>query len=292
MGPESFSKMKRKKRYPTLYRCIYCGSNDNPSKLTTEHIIPEGIGGQLEFFRASCEDCQREIEVFEGRLINSTFEGARAILGIASKRSRPRGKVKLHEFDENGTGKRVYVDKSFHQGFQFLFTFEQPKFINDEPLSGKWKTSGTMKSINDNDLYSKDENIYTLMDIWIDKQLDMKRMLAKIAHSYWIAENPASNLTPCLTDFIRGRCEGAFELFVGSAPDKGEYFNDLHEINHGTFNKGDHTYGYVDIHLFSCFPPPCTYRVIVGSVGDPPMHFKFIGENMRVSEVIKRAKNQ
>ncbi len=42
--------------YQEVGSCIYCGSTDN---LSNEHIIPYGLGGNLELPKSSCSRCAR-----------------------------------------------------------------------------------------------------------------------------------------------------------------------------------------------------------------------------------------
>src|SRR5262245_34795232 len=71
-------------KYPSLGYCIYCGADG--CTLSTEHIIPEGLGGNLEFEGASCGDCQSIINRFESVCLKQMFFHYRMRMGFPSKR--------------------------------------------------------------------------------------------------------------------------------------------------------------------------------------------------------------
>lgn len=79
--------------------CIYCGKEGSSEViLTREHIIPEGIGGNLVLPEASCDDCQRIIHDFETTIIRGHFGVARFKQGIFSKKRRGRSAPDRNHF--------------------------------------------------------------------------------------------------------------------------------------------------------------------------------------------------
>ncbi len=56
--------------FPPVWRCIYCGS---PETLSTEHIIPRGLRGNLVLPRSSCEPCRKITHKFETTCLRSNF---------------------------------------------------------------------------------------------------------------------------------------------------------------------------------------------------------------------------
>jgi hypothetical protein len=73
--------------------CIYCGARgaeDNP--ISDEHIIPEGMGGNLVLEMASCQKCAGVISAAEGFCQRNMFPGLRALYdlyGKQRKKTRP-----------------------------------------------------------------------------------------------------------------------------------------------------------------------------------------------------------
>ena len=52
-------------------KCIYCGSTE--PALTTEHVIPEALGGTELLLEATCEECQRKTAAAENAIGESLF---------------------------------------------------------------------------------------------------------------------------------------------------------------------------------------------------------------------------
>jgi len=71
--------------FPPHGSCIYCGAKTD---LTTEHIIPESLGGLLEMPEASCATCASITTKFEQRFARNMYWPLRLKLGIKGKRHR------------------------------------------------------------------------------------------------------------------------------------------------------------------------------------------------------------
>src|SRR5687767_9648236 len=76
-----------------LRRCIYCGAVTllpSGGQLSTEHIIPKSLEGQLLLLEASCEACRQTTHAFETPLLNGVFLAMRRRLRMKG-RKRERG---------------------------------------------------------------------------------------------------------------------------------------------------------------------------------------------------------
>jgi hypothetical protein len=69
-------------------RCIYCGSTKN---LTSEHVVPFGLGGDFELPGASCVGCRDVTSLIERRVMEEQFTGPRLAIGYPSRHARARG---------------------------------------------------------------------------------------------------------------------------------------------------------------------------------------------------------
>jgi hypothetical protein len=71
------------KEWPLVYRplgrCVYCGSTH---QLSTEHIVPRGLGGNIIFPRASCEKCRKITHAFETICMRQNFLYFRVHTGL------------------------------------------------------------------------------------------------------------------------------------------------------------------------------------------------------------------
>jgi hypothetical protein len=256
--------MRLKRSYPSPGACIYCG--ESTRRLTDEHIIPESLGGRLVFREASCDSCRHKIEAFEGRLINGLFGSARAILGItSSKKAKPRKKLKVARRVNKTTARKVYTSRDDHPGNLIMETLKPPRFLTSVPPNPGPRSIGLIVKNLKHDPWKPNEYIELFAPI--DTYLDFTRLLAKIAHGYWIAENPLALLHPVLSDLILGKSDIGHDYFIGSSESIRTTFDDLHHVQCSMMEHQGFTYGYVDISLFSCYPPFNGYRVYVGSVG-------------------------
>lgn len=78
----SLEKIERR-RYPPYGRCIYC---DAPEGLTTEHIVPFGLGGNLELPQASCGRCAAETSKVERAILRGELRPVRVFRALQSRR--------------------------------------------------------------------------------------------------------------------------------------------------------------------------------------------------------------
>lgn len=78
----SLEKMERR-QYPPYGKCIYCDATDG---LTTEHIIPFGLGGTLELPKASCVRCAAETSRVERSILRGELRPVRIFRAMQSRR--------------------------------------------------------------------------------------------------------------------------------------------------------------------------------------------------------------
>jgi hypothetical protein len=94
--------------FPSIGRCIYCGTTEG--KLTTEHIIPESLSGNLTLPQASCLACAdktKRIEQLCTAEEHGMFFSIRVHLGMKSKRgSTKRGTIRTVVTSRDGTRTR------------------------------------------------------------------------------------------------------------------------------------------------------------------------------------------
>src|SRR5438552_18955483 len=83
--PPPLARMKRQHEYAPIGKCIYCGGDGSPGRLTREHIIPDSLGGMLELPDASCSDCQKITSACEGENAGKIFRPIRRQFKMPSK---------------------------------------------------------------------------------------------------------------------------------------------------------------------------------------------------------------
>lgn len=78
----SLEKLERR-RYPPYGSCIYCDALEG---LTTEHIVPFGLGGTLELPDASCLRCATETSRVERAILRGELRPVRVFRALQSRR--------------------------------------------------------------------------------------------------------------------------------------------------------------------------------------------------------------
>jgi hypothetical protein len=92
---------------------------------------------------------------------------------------------------------------------------------------------------------------------------DFGRTLAKIAHSYAIAELGSGNFEPFLTHIVQGKRPYNLPYFIGSAMGRAPPFNDLHQIEIDNAGLGHGELIVVKVRLFADRDTP-THYIVVG----------------------------
>ena len=89
------------KRYATVNRCIYCGSDAAP--LTDEHIIPLALAGDATILpNASCLVCAEITGKLEGYCLRGMLGNLRITIGAPTRRPKerkPTMQVKTGQFN-------------------------------------------------------------------------------------------------------------------------------------------------------------------------------------------------
>ncbi len=116
-------------KYPSVGKCIYCGSADN---LSTEHIIPFGLWGRLELPNASCEKCREITQKFETQVQQQFLGGFRARTKVPLRKGKKRN-YKLQISVVASTGQLITHDLT-HQEFPRILAL--PKYRLPQIFSG------------------------------------------------------------------------------------------------------------------------------------------------------------
>lgn len=183
--------------------CIYCLATD--VRLSTEHIVPEGIGGMYKLPAASCGPCAALTSALEGRVISRIYGDARAHFGTRRKRNKKfAGKFNVRR-RANGRDETVVVSLSDHPGAITTVNFKNtPGILRHQPLMetddwgnadiAVWFTPSAIANI---------EKIGGMVTVTNGLPLsDFARFLAKIAHAYTAAVVGMESFRPFLSNAI------------------------------------------------------------------------------------------
>lgn len=117
--------------------CIYCGST---GILSSEHVIPFGLGGDFELPGASCSGCRDVTSSIERRVMEQQFTGPRLAIGYPSRHARARGSTPpyppiIGEMAD-GTKMQVPFAEGQHPTLLWLPQYEPPGHLTGEKIAG------------------------------------------------------------------------------------------------------------------------------------------------------------
>jgi len=260
------------KTYAAVGRCIYCGATEwsqQPRRLGDEHIIPEGLGGGLVLPEASCKTCEAVTSAVELEWLRGAYYTARVQKGLGKKKKRPPRFLPLQVHRD---GKTVWESISLEKYPAMVVTllFDQPEILSgcmpvEKVLSGGVAV-GTLPTFGQLLKPYLDQGAVTFVPPRSSAtSIHLGRMLAKIAHSYTVAELGITSFTPFLVDIILGTDTRHLSHYVGGtrvvppASDKG------YEIKLTTIESIGHLpYFVVKIRLLSDVDGMPEYWVVVG----------------------------
>jgi hypothetical protein len=197
-------------------KCIYCGSTE--PALTTEHVIPEALGGTELLLEATCEECQRKTAAAENAIGESLLPLLRRE-GILGKnkggRLNKRGQIRLKGV--NRFGRKYSKDVALNKvGILAIFpvTATGPRL-----LSGV--APETALSLSTYIMY-EGGNIGPIEAPGAFIRLNPSlffTMIAKIAHAQAVWSFWLDCFEPVATNLIRG-IDPDWAKYVGSCPEK------------------------------------------------------------------------
>lgn len=253
--------------------CIYCFAGD--VLLSTEHIVPEGIGGMYKFPVASCATCAARTSAFEGRVISRIYGNARAHLGTRRKRNKKFPNKLGVRRETYNLQETVFVSLSDHPGAVTTINFRDiAGVLRHQPLTeiddwgnadiGVWFAPNAIANIA-----KIGGKVAVTNNLPVS---DFALFLAKIAHSYAAAILGPKNFRAFLAEAIISDSPKHLPHYVGGSrygiPATSQ--NDLHglllsRVPHET---RPHLW-QVSIQLFAPLGFP-VYDVIVGEVTHDP----------------------
>lgn len=215
--------------------CIYCrGTMLSSRKLGLEHIIPDGLGGDLKLPSASCDACERTVNKFEQSVQKTTFGVVRDFFDLRSSKKRKAG----------------YVSRQKYHGALRISPFAlkigpQPKVANLAPVLMNFEVFPYLPEImQDEPTPSPDTSFAHVTNPFasfdplrkLDKLSisttygDWHRFLAKVATSYAVSCLGVERFKPYLNDMILGRSFDSERCLFGG--EKGAFDVEvLHEMS-------------------------------------------------------------
>jgi hypothetical protein len=213
-------------RYPPVGKCIYCEKTAveaGPKGLTVEHIIPYSLGGTLELSEASCSVCADETHAFEGLCAGHLFEAARAHFHW---KSRKRKRPKVLTF--GGPGRSVPIDE--HPPAIIFPLFQMPGILLNEPITNDGKMVCVGMGVYRGPEFRERFKRLGSDGLSVRFKTDpLAKMVAKIGHSYAVAELGLDGFVPLTQEMIIGK-NNHYSHYVGNGFAEGNKTEDLHTI--------------------------------------------------------------
>jgi hypothetical protein len=120
-------------KYPPVGKCIYCESK---SKLTDEHIIPFGLGGNAVLQKASCRSCADITRDFETTVLRGELWAARVLKGIQSRTGHADApKAYPLEIKKRGKRRKYFLYPIYHPAFLHFPRFALPGVFGSEGVT-------------------------------------------------------------------------------------------------------------------------------------------------------------
>lgn len=263
-------------------RCIYCRKLEKEvSRLTDEHIIPEGMGGELVLPKSSCDDCSKHTTRFEQNVQRIMLAATRAHFNLYGKRRKATRPTEFAVHLDDGE-KQIPLQEYPYSLFMPLL--DPPRILACLPIEPElpdlteperiWKWSSPDANEQGKKILQRtpSKTLKITQQIWLS---DFYKLLAKIGHSYAIAQLGYSSVQPLLNGLIlapkRAHTHGATS-YIGGAFDR--FRNRVETIKENNdpytlhmcecnFENGNGKALVVRIQLFSHIDAP-VYDVVVG----------------------------
>lgn len=256
-------------------QCIYCSSTE---KLTLEHIIPAGMGGNLEFKDASCAACAaitgRNEAICQRNMLNDP-RGAYELSRRKHKDVKKTGSFWVTRGDRSDKLEQL-LDSTFPTNIWLFSTNRLPGLLlgddPDRPLEAVAYGSLDKGAMDRTIQQEEASNFYSSQMIEVGA---LVRMFAKIAHGYAVSQLRSDALRPFLRDFIslKAPCPN-WAPYIGSQQTAREP-GDIHTISLHRYAadlrwrgiSGPTNYWVVRLHLFA-WRMSHAFFIVVGD--EPP----------------------
>jgi len=254
-------------RYRPINRCIYCGKSANQVKLTDEHIIPLSLGGTRVLPKASCKKCAAATSRVEFRVAKGMWDYARVQLGLPSRRPKERPQFFEMEIPDRPVQRIPIPDLP---STIVSFRFPPPGILFDLPMN---TTVGGQVVISHRSAAEADRKMREVSrqgKLRLNPKgfaaVPFAQFLAKIAHSYAVAELGLGGFAPMLGPVILERNPEHILHWVGSSTvddGAGEVLHEISMARQKQYLAGGRDLWMVTLRLFANMGAP-THHVVVG----------------------------
>jgi hypothetical protein len=264
--------------YKPVRRCIYCGASGG--KLTREHIIPFGLGGSWVLPDASCKVCAALTAKVEQFCLRPMLGRFRIQMKLPTRRPGERPDalpLEIVRADGSLDSKPLPIEE--HPITCIGFDWAAPRLLDGKPPKNTFegrlivRYAGTDRNFLK---HAKGEGDKVKLGTF--GAAIFARMLAKIGHSYAVANMPPNSFEPMLPNLILGNDTDLYASYLVGGDKSGWSPKSAHCLHSGYLQdctSGGVTYTLAGITLFEIVGMP-RYHVIVGrKLGPPAGDFRF-----------------
>ncbi|MBB4429184.1 hypothetical protein GGD66_007784 [Bradyrhizobium sp. CIR48] len=275
--------------YSPVGQCIYCGTR--ASKLKEEHIIPLSLGGNLVLPASSCVDCESITGRFEQEIARHFIWPFRTGMGFPSRKKKNPEDFEIDFILEDDSCERVRIERRLYPTELYLHKFTTCGFLagkSDEEKTDSiavvgWRNGPAFEEVKrvlfsfalDVERRTK-KRVKAVAPARYFYPAPFAQMLAKISHSYAVAELGAISFRPILLDIIstdvrqKRESQAAKDIshFVGGSIEAFPHHDDLlHSVDIELVDVGGRTYVVVQLWLFAIVGG-AKYHAVVGEALD------------------------
>jgi 5-methylcytosine-specific restriction endonuclease McrA len=257
----------RRQVHAPLGYCMYCNSTTD---LSSEHIVPLALGGEIELPASSCQRCAAVTSRLELKLLRGPLWRARLALGMKSRRKHRAAPTEMTvELERDGVTAPVTLATSEAPAIVTFPTFAPPRVAAG--ASGPGIDVTGFVAINFGGDLEELARSQGAQCISVEDQtppFEFALLLTKIAYGMAVATGAIAELVEPspLPAIILGRDDRVGD-YVGAMTDAlARYPGQLHRIAIGV----DESAGYLvaDVQLFSQSLSP-RYAVVIGRARTP-----------------------
>jgi hypothetical protein len=195
---------KDPKTFPAVGRCIYCPSTEH---LTDEHIVPFGLGGRLILPKASCRACSEITKKFEQRCLRGILGPLRLRMNFPTRHPKDRPThLDVVRSNWDGTSTPLAIPLEDHPQHLFLIKLVPPGIMRGaQPDTHVEYMPWLATNPSDFERFTEKYGGFGIRGpkkFWIHQFV---QMLAKIAHSYAVADKGLDAFEPFLLPLIIGQ---------------------------------------------------------------------------------------
>jgi hypothetical protein len=256
-----------------LTACIYCGARND--KLSDEHIVPEGLGGDQVLPTASCSTCRDSTSRFEYRVLRQSygFRATRSALRIGKRRRNEKPNVAPIQVETPSGKIEQRLPLLLHPLPLVLPLLDIPSILSKRAAPVGIRVHGyhnysagpdprtTLTYLGERKIYIKGRNY----------DHDFAKLIAKIAWCSWVSAFGAQYLVESwLPAVILGEDESAgkyigtldYALAGLAAPPC------LHAVHLALCDHGGSRYAVARVQFFLQLTPCPTYVAVIGRLDD------------------------